>query len=264
MNGIYGYLDLKTNEIVYIGKDSHIDNDKRHKAHLSKSRYNDQPINRILQNNPKRYKYARIIVGDFDNIMLNGLEIQYIEACNPKFNFTLGGDGMVGYVPSKETREKLSKANKGKKRPELSKRMIGENNHFYGKTHSLESREKMSKARKGKTFSQEHKDKLSKSLKGKMAGENHFMFGKTHSKETKERMSKARNTSGLFRVSKLKDEKCKQKFRWRYDYQENGKHKAISSVDLSKLKSKVLAKNLPWKIIDEEKARESIQWQIYN
>ena len=251
MNGIYGYLDLKTNDIVYIGKDSHIDKDKRHKAHLSKSRYNNQPFNRVLQNNPKRYKYARIIVGDFYNIMLNGLEIQYIEACNPKFNFTLGGDGMIGYTPSKKTREKMSKAHKGKifsqeHRQRLSISKKGENNPMFGKTLSKETKEKLSKANKG---------------------ENNSFYGKTHSQETKEKMSKARNTLGIFRVCKRQANDCKQGFRWVYSYKKNSKSKSISSVDLLKLKSKVLAKGLPWKIIDEEKAKKTFieggdtQWQ---
>lgn len=54
--GIYKYTDLEINEIVYVGKDSHIDRNDRHKAHMRPSRYDDQPFNRILQNNPDRDK----------------------------------------------------------------------------------------------------------------------------------------------------------------------------------------------------------------
>ena len=46
--GIYTYVDKKSNEIVYIGKDSNIDTNERHKQHFQPSKYNEQPINRIL------------------------------------------------------------------------------------------------------------------------------------------------------------------------------------------------------------------------
>ena len=140
-NGIYGYMDTLKNEIVYIGKDSYIDKDRRHKEHLNPSKYNKQPINRVLQNNKERYQYARIIEGDFDEQLLNGLEIQYIEALNPIFNFTKGGDGCSGRIVSDETRKKLSEANKGKK------------------------------------FSVEHRRKLSEACKGKYVGEKNPMYG---------------------------------------------------------------------------------------
>ena len=53
---------------------------------------------------------------------------------------------------SKETKEKISKA------------ISGKNNPFYGKTHSKEAKEKMSKARKGRKLKEETKTKISKSL----------------------------------------------------------------------------------------------------
>ena len=48
MKGIYKYTDLETNEVVYIGKDSHIDKKARHKDHMRLSLYNKQPFNRVL------------------------------------------------------------------------------------------------------------------------------------------------------------------------------------------------------------------------
>lgn len=59
MKGIYKYTDLKTDEVVYIGKDSHIDKKIRYYAHLTPSKYDDQPFNRVLQNNPERYEYKK-------------------------------------------------------------------------------------------------------------------------------------------------------------------------------------------------------------
>lgn len=37
MEGIYKYTDLETGEVVYVGKDSHIDKNERHKDHMAPS-----------------------------------------------------------------------------------------------------------------------------------------------------------------------------------------------------------------------------------
>lgn len=42
MKGIYQYRDLYTNDVVYIGRDSRIDMNIRHKQHLNPSMYNEQ------------------------------------------------------------------------------------------------------------------------------------------------------------------------------------------------------------------------------
>ena len=57
---------------------------------------------------------------------------------NPNYGKGLPGDknGMFGKVPSAETRQKISKANKGKTHPQCS----GVNNHFYNPTLTDEDR----------------------------------------------------------------------------------------------------------------------------
>ena len=80
-------------------------------------------------------------------------------------------------------------------------------------------------------------------------GKNNPMFGKNHSEETKLKMSKSQNTSGYLNVSKHKDKRLKQGFTWKYQYYVDGKHVAISSVDLDKLEAKVKAKGLVWRKI---------------
>lgn len=56
MKIIYCYEDKWTDDkIVYVGKDSHGDKQKRHKAHLSSTR--PTKFERILQSNPIRYRY---------------------------------------------------------------------------------------------------------------------------------------------------------------------------------------------------------------
>jgi hypothetical protein len=71
-------------------------------------------------------------------------------------------------IPSKKTRDRKSRIQKGKK-------------------YSEESKKKMSEAHKGKKASIETKKKLSESKKG----EKHPLWGKKHNKETKEKISKA-------------------------------------------------------------------------
>ena len=199
MKGIYKYTDLKTCEIVYVGKDSHIDKNKRHKDHLKPSMYDAQPFNRVLQNNPDRYEYGVIWASDDCTVLkLNKMEILFGEIYNPKFNFgKFGAGGLKG--------------------------------------HTEETKRKMSESRKGKTLSDETKKKISEANKGIQ-----------HSDETKMKISEAQNTSGYFRVIKMKDKNCKQGFRWVYRYYEDGKRKTISSVDIKKLEAKVKSKGLKW------------------
>lgn len=75
-----------------------------------------------------------------------------------------------GYLPTDETRMRLSKALMG-------------NQNFLGKSHSKETKEKMSKSKLGEKnpmygrhHSEETKKKLSSSLKGIRSGENNPMF----------------------------------------------------------------------------------------
>ena len=128
--GIYAYWDNKLNYYVYVGKDSHIDEDKRHRAHHSPSSYDEQQINRVIQNNPKRYEYRVLIQGDYTEEQLNIMEkflIKHLKTCyydypeRHVFNFTAGGDGVTGLTAwnknkslSKQHRQRLSESHKGK------------------------------------------------------------------------------------------------------------------------------------------------------
>lgn len=116
--GIYQYVDVKTDEVVYIGKDSNIDKNSRYYTHKAPSHYNEQPFNRILQNNPDRYEYNILYSSDdTTKDILDTLERSFIKRYNPKFNFTRGGEG--GSLP-------------------------GVNSPRYGKKHTFETRKKMS------------------------------------------------------------------------------------------------------------------------
>ena len=267
MLGIYSYIDKQTNDIVYVGKDSNIDKEKRNKAHFHPSQYDKQPINRILQNNPNCYTYQVLAWNVTNQDTLNALETQYISHLKPKFNFTEGGDGMKGFHHSESTKKRLSGINKGKKLSEATKKKIseknkGKNHPMYGKHHTEETKKILYEKnkgsvpwKKGKTnvYSEETLKKMSERRKGKPSP----MEGKKHSEKTKEKISKSKlkstyaNTTGFLRVSKVKRDCLKQGFEWRYIYRENGKSKIINSVDLNKLKEKVLAKGLEWRVLND-------------
>ena len=96
-------------------------------------------------------------------------------------NLTNGGDGSSGWVPSEETRKKMSgRIPSEETRAKMSEARKGEKNHNYGKTHSVETRKKISESQIGKTLSKEHIEKIIEGLKGK-----------THSEETRKKMSEA-------------------------------------------------------------------------
>ena len=256
--GIYYYIDKKDNQIVYVGKDSNIDKKKRHREHLAPPKYNEQPINRILQNNPDRYIYQVLWeIDDCTDNHLNQMEIFYIKKYDPQFNFTEGGEGTTGYKHSEESRKKMSESQKGKVPWNKGKINV----------YSEETRKRMSEVKKGKApwnkgkinvYSEETRKKMSKSKKG----ENHPMYGKTHSEETRKKISESRNTTGFYRVTKQKDNNCKKGFMWRYLYPYKSTRKSIYSTNLKKLEKKVKAQNLPWQIVNENKARQSLKKDI--
>lgn len=102
---------------------------------------------------------------------------QYRELCRP-CSFIGTRNHRHGKSPSKETRDKISKANSGERnygygkspseevKKKLSESKIGVNNPNYGKNLSEEHKRKLSIAGKGRKFSEEHKKKISAARQG--------------------------------------------------------------------------------------------------
>lgn len=86
---------------------------------------------------------------------------------------------------SEDTRRRMREAKKGK--------MIGADNHFYGKKHTEEARAKMSIASSSKTMPHEARMKISKALSGK----NSPMYGKSKTIETRIKISESRKGKSL-------------------------------------------------------------------
>lgn len=134
--GIYCYIDRKYNKIVYIGKDSNIDTQARHKDHCCSSHYHRQQINRVLQRNPTRYMYQVLNWNVMNQNQLNALEIQYIRQLKPKFNFTNGGDGSQYWKGKKRSIKTKNKISKTKKNYPTK--------YWKGKKRSIETKNKIS------------------------------------------------------------------------------------------------------------------------
>ena len=140
----------------------------------------------------------------FDNLSFAEAESKEIEliklydSTNPKngYNISTGGKGREGVPLSQEAKDKISKANKGRSPSEEQKqkqreKMSGENNPFYGKTHSKEVREKIKEKQKEVWKDPNYRKKMSEKRKQESAGENNSMYGKHHSEKTKAKISLA-------------------------------------------------------------------------
>ena len=72
------------------------------------------------------------------------------------------------------------------------------------------------------------------------------LHGQSKELSTKIKQSKSTNTSGYFRVCKLKEKRRPNSDSWRYLYREDNKQKAITAKTIPELEKKVKAKGLHW------------------
>lgn len=108
------------------------------------------------------------ILKECEDEELNYWEMYYIKELNTKtpngYNLTDGGGGHRGYVPSEETKRKISESNKGKKLSEEAKIKISVT--LTEKPRSEETKRKISVTLTGKPRSEEAKRKISEAKKG--------------------------------------------------------------------------------------------------
>jgi len=172
-SGIYIIKNIKNGK-VYIGKGVNIHARwSKHKRLLKANKH----YNIHLQRSWNKYgasKFKFFVLEYCTEEQLNEREKHYISIYKSKglvYNLTDGGEGMLGNIPTLETRMKLSVKNKGRKRGPLSdehRRKIGEANK--GKIRSAEHCRQQSERQKGQKrgpFSEEHKLKIGLSQKGK-------------------------------------------------------------------------------------------------
>lgn len=153
-----------SNNKVYIGITNRSLKDRmvEHKSRLKTGRKNK------LYSAMKKYEDFQVDILEkcetYD--MAKTLEIKYIKHFNSNgaggYNMTDGGDGALGYRPSDQTRDRMSKAQKGKKRSPEHIKTISEAKK--GFKFSEESKIKMSIWQKGKKKPKKVVDKLKKTV----------------------------------------------------------------------------------------------------
>lgn len=258
--GIYGYLNLETKEIDYVGQTS-VSFRKRDQNHRRKGQ-NDTPFDYKLQTHPNKYIMIPLTYCD-DVDSLNLLETFYIYYFNTidKDNYNWGGDTLRGkWHPNfcNDLDDKEIKRLYIEER--LSTTQIGEKFGVNSDTINRRLKKQRVKVRH-KNTRDDLDDKEIKRLYieeglstvqiGKKLGTTDPTISKRLKKQGIKLRGKVSNTSNYYRVHKRKKKEAKKGFTWVYSYFENNKKKQISSVDLKTLKKKVQAKGLPWYKIND-------------
>lgn len=181
---IYGIYDNnKPDQIRYVGKTKKNVKD-RLKQHIYLSKKNiRRPLNLWIKKLLDEGKYPEIkILEVTDDKHWAEKEIFWIKE-HKKFdnllNLTDGGESNLNYVPSEQTKRKISESNKGKHNFWKGKKLTQEHKNKiglsgFGKKRTEETKKNISESLMGKKLSEEHKLKLSKNstLKGKPAKNN--------------------------------------------------------------------------------------------
>lgn len=157
------FSEAKPTEYRYVGISQHDTAERRFVKH----KYNAQEGSKLPVYDWMR-KYTDISVKeleiDLSFEVAKEKEIFYIakfrEEGHRLLNLTSGGDGVLGYVHSEETRRKKSES--------MKKTLGGRPAHNRGSKHSEESRKKMSEAHTGRTSPNKGK-KLSEEWKQNMS-----------------------------------------------------------------------------------------------
>lgn len=213
--GIYMIMNNKTGQ-KYIGQA--FDIEQRWYRHIHNPNLQHSRIDRAL-NKYGDDIFSLHIVDETEKDKLNEREEFWVEKYNTfknkkHYNLTKGGDRGPSLYGDRNPM----------KRPEVAL--------------------KISKIKTGKKLSQETKEKISRAKKGKSIWKNkkHPMKGKRHANESKIKISKSTNTSGYYRVTKLRDKRCKQGYTWAYQYD----GKTIKNVNIKTLEDTVKKRGLPW------------------
>lgn len=224
---VYRHIRLDKNEPFYIGIGT-----KQNKKYYNRS-YTTHRTNAIWKKIVSKTKYKiEIIFECNDYEFIKEKEKEFIKLYGRKnlnngtlANLTNGGEGNLGWIPSKETRDRISKTNKGRKT-------------------SQETREKLSKANKGKKGQWKHtketKDKLSK-----------LRTGTTHSEKTKKHLSKIH--------SGKKHEWNEKQI---HQYNLNGEFiKSFKSVTEASLRTKILICDISYCALGNKHTAGNFQWK---
>jgi hypothetical protein len=192
---VYKHTRLDKNEIFYIGIGS--DSDGKYTRSKSKDSRNNHWHNIV---NCTEYR-IEILFDELTWEEANEKEVELIALYGRRnlglgtlVNLTNGGDGMVGYKHSKESKIKISENSKGvntwAKGSKHSEETIQKRaNSNRGQKRSDGTRKKMSESQKGKKLSENHKQKISENHQSKKEGYINPSKGKKASDGAKKKMS---------------------------------------------------------------------------
>lgn len=190
----------KINGKIYIGQTS-----KAVSRRIAEHIWNHSLFGKAIEKyGVQSFDISIIDIAENENI-LNEKEQYWIKFYNCMlpygYNMTSGGNGSRGIVVTDETRRKISKANKGKKRSEETKRRLSNSLKKYKKTpehcKNISLGRKGKATRKGAILSKETKIKISNSRKGQLLSE-----------EIKRKISNTQKT--IFRIRDLNGKYCRR------------------------------------------------------
>lgn len=152
---IYTIHNILNNKI-YVGKTNNIKiRWARHRANVvSKNKSVKMPIHHaMIKYGIDNFIFSVVQLFDSEKDCLKA-EIYWIKYFNSTnrcfgYNLTEGGIGSSGFKLSQEAKDKISKANLGTKRTDLTRKIMSDKkkdskNHFYGKVHAEETKMKTS------------------------------------------------------------------------------------------------------------------------
>lgn len=211
-SGIYKITNIIDGKI-YIGSAVNITvRWRNHRNELNRNDHKNEYLQRAWNKyKEENFKFEIIEEVEKENNLLEREQywLDYTESFNRDkgYNLTPTAGSMLGYRFSEESKKKIGKSNKGKKRSEEFKQEVSK--RFKGKKFSDTHREKISQSLKqnsywyGKTMPKEIKAKMSESQK-KRTGINSSNYGKKFSEETKRKMSEVKKGKKLSEDTKKK------------------------------------------------------------
>jgi group I intron endonuclease len=178
LSGIYLLTNKLTDEI-YVGQS--VDLSKRFIRYFSLS-YLKSKESLIISRALIKYGYVNFSVSILeycDKSILTEREQYYLDKLEPKYNILKIAGSSLGYIHSQVSKQKRSKALKGV--------YVGIKSPLFGKNHTIETKNKMSIERKGENnyfYGKTHSDHSKEIMRQKA-------LDRKHSIETKYKMSKA-------------------------------------------------------------------------
>lgn len=216
---IYGLYDPFTSELRYIGK-TKMTLARRLWHHIKEARCSEKNthklnwIRKVISEGrePIIYPLRETTKDDWRKDEMECIS-EAIKSGVELTNLTAGGDGLIDFHHSEETKQKISEYNlangkippswKGRKQsPEHIRKRVEarKKNGNYG--HSDETKKKISKNRTGKalgnqnTLGYKHTEQWKKEQSERLSGKNNPFYGRQHTEETKQKISKTKKSRG--------------------------------------------------------------------